>query len=264
MGLAHGIHGWVDVAVPDIDDGVSFYTGVFGWEVEDGDGGDAMPYTMFSLGGKRVAGMGTLGAQPAGGGRQAAWSAYVIVDDVDAIHARAIELGGTPLMEPMRIMDAGRMTFVVDPGGAAIGFWQSGSHDGAELFNVPNAVTWNDLATRDLERAKVFYTELLGWDTNVSEMDDGGTYWTITNAGRMNGGMWDMTGVLPDETPAHWMNWFCVEDCGATCATVRKLGGTVLREPTESSVGPIAVVADPFGAFFSIITPTRVDGQPPR
>jgi len=60
MGLAHGIHGWADVAVPDMDAGEAFYSAVFDWDARAGDGGESMPYTMFSADGKLVAGMGPL------------------------------------------------------------------------------------------------------------------------------------------------------------------------------------------------------------
>ena len=264
MGLAHGIHGWVDVAVPDMDGGRVFYSDLFGWDAADSGPSESMPYTMFTLGGKLVAGMGPLSAEQMESGQPPAWSSYVIVDDVDAIHARAVELGATPLMEPMQIMDSGKMTFVLDPVGAPIGFWESGAHDGAEVFNEPGSITWNDLACRDTDAAKAFYTELLGWEVGEMDMGDTGTYWTFTNAGRMNGGTWDMTSMLPDETPPHWLNWFRVDDCAATADRVVELGGSVARPPSEDGVGISAVVADPFGAMFGIIQTDQADGQPPR
>lgn len=264
MGLAHGIHGWADVAVPDMDAGEAFYSAVFDWDARAGDGGESMPYTMFSADGKLVAGMGPLSPDQVDAGQPSAWSCYVIVDDVDAIHARAVLLGATPLMEPMQIMDSGKMTFVLDPTGAAIGFWQSGTHDGAEVFNVPGAVTWNELATTDVEAARSFYGELLGWEVSAMEMDGGSTYWMFTNAGRMNGGTYDLTGILPDGTPPHWMAYFCVDDCDAVAERIQEHGGSVLSEPTDFSMGRMAVVSDPFGATFSIMAGSQFDGQPPR
>ena len=264
MGLAHGIIGWTDLAVPDMDAGVSFYTQLFGWEAASAGPSESMPYTMFTRGGDLVAGMGPLSQEQIDAGQPPAWSAYVIVDDVDAIPARAVELGATSLMEPMQIMDSGKMTFVIDPVGAPIGFWQSGTHDGAEVFNEPNSITWNDLGTRDVEAAKGFYGELLGWETSAMDMGGGSTYWTFSNADRMNGGTWDISGFLPDDVPSHWLNWFRVDDCAAMAARVEELGGSVEREPQESGVGISAVVSDPFGAVFGIIQTDQADGQPPR
>lgn len=264
MGLAHGTHGWTDVAVPDMDAGAAFYGAVFGWDSIEGDAGESMPYRMFSIDGDVVAGMGPLTPDQVEAGQPPAWSSYIIVDDVDAIHARAVELGAMPLMEPMQIMDSGRMSFVLDPVGAAVGFWQPGSHGGADVFNVPGALSWNELATTDVDAAKAFYTELLGWEASPTDMDGLGTYWTFSNAGRMNAGSYDMTGTLPEGTPSHWMPYFRVDDCDATADVAQEHGGTVLVEPTDFSMGRMAVLRDPFGAAFSIMSGDQFDEQPPR
>ncbi len=263
MGLAHGIHGWSDVAVPDMEAGAAFYTALFGWETLDSGPDASLPYAMFTKDGAVVAGMGPLGPDQSEPRQPPAWSSYIIVDDIHEIQERALELGATPIIEPHQIMDAGWMTFMIDPSGAAIGFWQSGTHDGAEVFNEPDTITWNDLATRDVESAKAFYTGLLGWDTAAMPMGEG-TYWTISNAGRMNGGVWDMTASIGDDVAPHWLSWFLVSDCRAKAARVTELGGRVVREPSETGIGISAVVADPFGALFGIIETDQVDGQPPR
>ena len=96
------------------------------------------------------------------------------------------------------------------------------------------------------------------------EMDGGSTYWMFTNAGRMNGGTYDLTTILPDGTPPHWMAYFCVADCDAVAERIQKHGGSVLSEPADFSMGRMAVVADPFGATFSIMAGSQFDGQPPR
>jgi len=264
MGLTHGIHGWTDVAVPDLEAGMAFYTGVFGWDVVDGGGGDVAPYTMFAVDGKLVAGMGLLGPDQAATGEPPSWSAYIIVDDVESTFIRALELGAVPLLEPTRIMDAGKMCFIMDPVGAPIGFWEAGSHGGAEVFNLPNTITWNDLGCRDVASATSFYGELLGWEVSPMDMGDGTIYWTISNDGRMNGGIWDVSGYPSDEIPTHWLNWFRVADCAGTAARIEELGGTVQRGPQPSGVGISAMVADPFGATFGIIETDQVDDQPPR
>jgi predicted enzyme related to lactoylglutathione lyase len=263
MGMAHGIAGWADVAVPDVEAGKAFYNGVFGWETVDGAGGESMPYVMFTLDGSLVAGMGPLGEDQAAAGQPPAWSTYIIVDDVDAIYERAIELGATSLMEPMQILDAGRMVFIIDPVGAPVGFWQSGTHDGAEVFNEYNTQTWNDLASRDVEGAIAFYTTLLGWEA-AEFPGEIASFTTFSNDGRMNGGTYDMSGNLPDKIPPHWLTWFRVESCASTAARVVELGGSVRSEPSDTAAGISAVVADPFGAVFAVIETDRVDGQPSR
>ena len=240
MGLAHGTIGWADVAVPDMDAGAAFYKGLFGWDAVAA-GADSFPYTMFARDGKLVAGMGELGAEQIEAGQPPVWSSYIIVDDVDAIFAKAVELGATPIMEPMDVMDTGRMFFVIDPVGAAIGFWQSGTHDGAEVFNEPNTMSWNEIASRDVDSAISFYTELLGWGAETMDMD-GFPYTMLKVGDRSNGGAYDMTGIVPDEIPAHWLAWFVVEDCEASAATVEELGGAVRRAPERSGIDRKSVV----------------------
>jgi predicted enzyme related to lactoylglutathione lyase len=262
MGLAHGTIGWADVAVPDMAAGAAFYKGLFGWEVEAG-GSDSMPYSMFTKGGQAVAGMGSITAEQIKGGQPPTWSSYIIVDDADVTFAKAVELGATPIMEPMDVMDAGRMFFIIDPVGAAVGFWQSGEHDGAQVFNEPGTMTWNEIASRDLSAAVSFYVELLGWSAEAMDFD-GFPYTSLRVGGRMNGGAYDMSELAPDEVPAHWLTWFAVDDCAAAASTVSKLGGTVIRPPETSGIGTSAVAADPFGATFGIIQANQSDEQPPR
>ncbi len=262
MGLAHGTIGWADVAVPDMAAGAAFYGGLFGWEARPEES-DSFPYTMFATDGKAVAGMGALSPEQIEAGQPPVWSTYVIVDDADAVFAKAVELGAIPIMEPMDVTDAGRMFFIFDPVGAAIGFWQSGTHDGAEVFNEPNAMTWNEIASRDVEGAVAFYSTLLGWDADAMDFD--GFPYTLLKVGdRSNGGAYDISGMVPDEVPAHWLTWFVVEDCEASARRVTELGGTIQRAPETSGVGVSAVVSDPFGATFGIIKAAQVDGQPPR
>ncbi|MGI9667702.1 MAG: VOC family protein, partial [Acidimicrobiia bacterium] len=247
----------------DVEAGKDFYGDLFGWQAIDGDGGESMPYTMFTLDGNLVAGMGPLSPDQIDAGQPPVWSAYIIVDDADATFAAAVEGGATPIMEPMEIMDSGRMFFVFDPTGAAVGFWQPGTHGGAQVFNVHGAMTWNDLGTRDADAAKEFYTGLLNWNTSEMPMGEG-VYTTFQVGDRMNGGMFDISGHMPDEIPAHWLTWFLVDDCEAAAARVTELGGSVQRPPSETGVGISSVVSDPWGATFGIIQSDQADGQPPR
>lgn len=262
MGLKHGIFGWADLASPDIDGAAEFYNKVMGWDAVPAEGG--MPYTMFSIDGKSIAGMGELTDEMAAGGMPPVWSSYIIVDDVDVVHAKAIELGATPIMDVMEIPGSGRMSFVIDPVGAAIGFWEDGGHAGADVFNVNGAMTWNELQCRDVDTAAAFYTELLGWETETNDMG-GMAYTVVNNAGRANGGMMDITGLAPDGVPSYWMTYFVTDDVDASVARAKEAGGSVIMEPMDSpEVGRFVTIADPYGAPFTLIQANQVDGQPPR
>jgi uncharacterized protein len=49
------------------------------------------------------------------------WQPYVAVDDPDATVAKAVELGGSTLAEPMDIPKTGRIAVLRDPQGATFG-----------------------------------------------------------------------------------------------------------------------------------------------
>jgi predicted enzyme related to lactoylglutathione lyase len=59
---------------------------------------------------------------------------------------------------------------------------------------------------------------------------------------------------LPPEIPNHWLVYFAVADVDQTCAKLTELGGTVAVSPMETPAGKIAVVMDPHGSGFAVIT----------
>ncbi len=249
----HGTFTWADSVVPDVAEGRQFYAAVLGWEASAVAAPDAMAYTMFTKDGKVVAGMGPLTSSQQEMGIPPMWTSYVGVDDVDAIAARAAELGGNVVMPPMDIMEAGRMTYMMDPTGAAIGFWQAGQHSGADAFNDPGFITWNELATRDVEAAEAFYSELLPWKMETRDIGGGFMYTMITLNDRPNGGIFDMSSVMPDEVPAHWGVYFAVDDTDAAVAAATAAGGTVVMKPMDTVFGRMAGIADSQGATFRVI-----------
>ena len=68
------------------------------------------------------------------------------------------------------------------------------------------------------------------------------------------GGMANISGRVPDEVPAHWMVYFAVEDTDAAVEQVKASGGEVRFGPVDIPAGRFAMVADPWGAAFAVIT----------
>jgi hypothetical protein len=244
-----GTPSWVDLSTPDPDAAKRFYGGLFGWEtLEPGTVEETGGYAMFTLNGKMVAGVGPVmdPSQPP------IWSTYISTDDVDAAVARAKGAGAQALVEPMDVMDAGRMAFVAHPAGGIVGFWQPRNHTGAQVVNEPGSLTWNQLHTRDKDGATAFYGEVFGW----SRGDFGGI--PVFNLGE-NGiaGMMDMPPGTPDEVPAYWMTIFAVADADDSVAKAAELGGSVVVPPGEiEGVGNFALLTDPQGVYFGIIAST--------
>lgn len=120
--------------------------------------------------------------------------------------------------------------------------------------NIPasGAFCWNELGTTDLEAAKKFYTELLGWQLKESEAA-GMRYNEIMVGGRAMGGIYQMTAEMGNG-PSHWMAYVAVDEVDAKAKQVEELGGKVCVPPTDiPNVGRFCVINDPTGATLSLI-----------
>jgi predicted enzyme related to lactoylglutathione lyase len=117
---------------------------------------------------------------------------------------------------------------------------------------------WHELMTTDTKAAIAFYTEVVGWKTQVFTESLGPEAYTmwLSSQGPMGGVM-----TLPEEAkkmgaPPHWMGHVEVADVDATVAKIKAKGGSVYHPPTDiPKVGRFSVVADPQGATLSVFTP---------
>lgn len=245
---APGVPMWVDVSSTDLDKTRAFYSGLFGWDAQQVPAPEAGGYTIFSLNGKTVG-----AASPTFSPDQhPAWSQYVHSQDADATTQAVKDAGGQVAADPMDVMDQGRMAVFQDPTGAFISIWQPQAHHGAELVNEPGSFSWSELYTRDIPTAVDFYKKVFGWDTEQTEMGMG-PYTLFKVDGRSMAGGMDMSKMLPDSVPPHWLIYFTVENTADSIAKAKELGGTINMGPQDTPMGPMAVIADPVGAVFAII-----------
>ena len=254
-----GVFSWVDLGTTDLAGAKGFYGGLFGWDAFDIPMPESSPYTMFQLNGYNVAGMGELQKEMQEQGIPPHWSSYINHSDVDAVAAKISAAGGTVLFPPMDVFESGRMIMAMDSGGAAFGVWQPNQHIGAQLVNIPNTLTWNELQTRELASAKDFYTKVFDWTYQVDENN----YVAVSAEDRVQAGM-----MAIDESwgpvPNNWSTYFLVSDVDAAAAKVSELGGTVMVPVTDAGqVGRFAVIQDPQGAVFTIIEYKSEASPPP-
>jgi len=254
-----GVFNWVDLSTSDVDEAKTFYAALFGWGFDDVPTGQSSTYTMCQIEGKNVAGMGSLSPEMIAQGVPPFWSSYVKHDDVDSVAAKITAAGGNLMFPPMDVMDTGRMVMASDPAGAVFGVWQPRQHIGAQLVNIPNTLTWNELQTRELDTAKEFYAAAFGWTYEVDQND-----YVVAIAGdRPQAGMMKI-----DESwgpvPNNWSAYFLVEDVEAAAAKVGELGGTVMVPPFDAGeVGRFAVIQDPQGAVSTVIEYKNPATPPP-
>lgn len=118
---------------------------------------------------------------------------------------------------------------------------------------------WRELITSNIEAAKGFYGELLGWKFQTMDMPNG-TQYTVAQAGeKMVAGI--MAPPMPN-MPTHWMPYASVADVDAAAKAAEAAGGSVAAPPMDISVGRFAVVADPGGAHFTVWKANDGDGGP--
>jgi uncharacterized protein len=104
---------------------------------------------------------------------------------------------------------------------------------------------WVELGMPDVDRAKTFYSGLLGWTIEEVASSDAGTYLI----GRLDGK--DVAGLHDhSEGGAHgWDSHIAVDDLEAALRRVGDLGGTAREEPHDMpGSGRVAAITDPGGA----------------
>ena len=107
---------WSELTTRDVERNLSFYSDVFGWDIETTDMGEMGLYHLLQVSGRSVAGCMTMDASWPDD-LPTHWMTYFAVDDVDATSSRCTELGGAV---PVSAFDTpvGRMAVLNDPNGA--------------------------------------------------------------------------------------------------------------------------------------------------
>jgi predicted enzyme related to lactoylglutathione lyase len=265
-----GVPCWVDTNQPDPEAAAHFYGALFGWELQEQMPADAgAHYLAARIRGEDVAAISSI---PPGAPAVATWNTYVWVDSADATAAKVRDAGGTVMAEPFDVFDAGRMAVLADPEGAAFNVWEPRRHRGATVVNEHGAVNFNDLRTRDPERAAAFYGAVFGWTT--LDMGGGPSMWMLPGYGdfleQINPGtrarneeygapegfidVVASLSVLGDDqpdTPAHWGVIFGIDDADAAARRAQELGGTVVVAPFDAPWVRVTVITDPQGAIFT-------------
>jgi uncharacterized protein len=249
---------WVDLSTTDTERARAFYTALFGWTADDPNpefGG----YFNFSKNGAPIAG-GM--ASEADAGTPNAWHVYLASDDVEKTLRAAAEHGGQAQFGPHQVADLGSMAGITDPGGAFLGVWQPGKHQGFRVIAETGAPAWFELHTRDYDAVVEFYRQVFHWDAQVMSDTDEFRYTTLGAGDNALAGIMDSAGFLPDGVPAYWGVYFAVDDADAAVAKVTELGGSVVEQPMDTPYGRIAHVSDPAGARFRLVAPN--DSMPAR
>ncbi|MEU9201340.1 VOC family protein [Streptomyces sp. NPDC048332] len=250
---------WADATFGDLEGAKRFYGEVLGWTY-----GESLPeygnYTQAYVDGKAVA---ALSPPMPGQDAPPAWCLYLASPDATATAAQVRENGGTVLVEPMRVGEFGTMVLASDPGGAAFGVWQAGTHEGFEARTVPGAYAWAEIFTREPEKADAFFPAVFGY--GVKRMVDDAVDFTLYDLGSDPVlGRMKMTEEFPPEVPSYLNVYFTVADCDAAVEKAKSLGAELRFGPMTMPFGRFAALTDPQGAAFSLIDGTTTGGDMPE
>jgi uncharacterized protein len=108
---------------------------------------------------------------------------------------------------------------------------------------------WVDYGAADIDAAKAFYSDVLGWSYTGGEPEFGG-YLMVTANGRQAAGMGPLTNDM--DSPA-WTTYFATDDAAATAARITEAGGRVVVEPMQvGPMGKMVIALDPQGNPFGL------------
>ncbi len=229
---------WHDHLSPDAAGARAFYEAVLGWSFEAAarSGPD---YQMIAVGGGRHGGF--VRAEDV----SAHWLVYLGVDGLEDEIARVERAGGRVHAAPAEIPEIGRFAVVADPAGAVFALWEGA----AATAPSQEAFAWDEVYAPDPEAAARFYGDVFGWRTEPFN-----EVYTLFRSGEATvGGL--MT--TPEGMPPGWLAYLTTEDVDAAAAVAGEQGARTILAPTEiPNVGRVAVLVDPLGASFGLLSPS--------
>jgi predicted enzyme related to lactoylglutathione lyase len=111
-----------------------------------------------------------------------------------------------------------------------------------------------ELQTKDLAKAKDFYSRLFDWKLESLPVAGDDMPYTMIDVGEGTGG-----GMYENQDPGvppHWLAYVGVDDIRASTLKARELGATVLQDVMAiGDHGWISVIRDPTGAVIALWQP---------
>jgi predicted enzyme related to lactoylglutathione lyase len=121
---------------------------------------------------------------------------------------------------------------------------------------VHGTFCWNELMTHDVERAKKFYADTIGWNFNSVPSPEVGTYWVASHDNKPVAGMFALSSPKFDGVPECWMSYLAVDDVDRRVDGAVKAGAKLMRPIFDvPNVGRIAILTEPGGAGVGWMTP---------
>src|SRR5262245_49193156 len=122
------------------------------------------------------------------------------------------------------------------------------------MVNAHGRFVWYELMTTDMEAAKTFYADVVGWGTQDASMP--GTAYTLFTAGGTSvSGLMDLpedarkSGLRPS-----WLGYVGVSDVDSAADRIKELGGAVHVPPKDiPNISRLSVAVDPQSATIALL-----------
>lgn len=238
-GYPQGTPCWAELIGEESADATAFYGELFGWKTDD---------RTFRLRDLAAAGLSHSDDAPDLGG--SAWATYVAVEDLEAVSILVADAGGTVLRAPHEMPSGGLAALFRDPDGAVFGaFEKKSAFGGAQINEEPGASCWFELSTPNPDTVASFYGKIFSWTEQDAEYAPGVLYSEfLTSSARV------VAGMRVTEGAARWLTCFEAEDVATTAGRCVALGGSVVAGMRAATMGSYAILADPSGAEFGVIS----------
>lgn len=121
-----------------------------------------------------------------------------------------------------------------------------------------NRMTWADLGSKNMEAAKLFYSQLFGWTPVEQPGEEMQGYAVFELDGKPVCGVMNL-GDNP--APVNWLSYISVSDAREATARAQKAGAQVIVEPMDVMTnGAFSVIMDPAGSPIGLWEPRDVSG----
>jgi predicted enzyme related to lactoylglutathione lyase len=131
---------------------------------------------------------------------------------------------------------------------------------------APAAIAWDELHSKDRDKAEAFYNTLFGWTSTPVEMSPEYTYHLLNRAdnGQMFAGS-HQQGDDEKDVPSHWLTFIGTSDVDKATAKASELGATIIMQPMDiPGTGRFSLFLDPQGAAVGALTYSDGGSAPDR
>jgi len=209
---------WIDLSTFDVAQASDFYQNVLGWEIPQ----DEDTYLNCRLDGSACGGIYEMPPFFQKIRMPSFWMTYIAVTDINAIVARAKELGGKIEVEEQD--GQGRVALIRDPSGAGFTCYEGSERAASRDFRKTGSWCWSELWVSDVDRIRTFYTSLFGW--TIQAESEAGRYAIHTVSGKYIGAIQEASEDVKG-SKEFWAVYFASEPIQGVQARIEQSGGTV-------------------------------------